>query len=134
MKLKHEHEEKMKTLTAENTNRTNGQGANRDPNSDVFAKLPRISTFSPKTGDLILKEQIYNSIHEQIMTFVEERKPKDVQAVKSIVDNYCDAHPDTELGKIFNVRSSFTKADKVDSHNFKRQSGTKIKISGKVPE
>ncbi|GFO41193.1 hypothetical protein PoB_006769800 [Plakobranchus ocellatus] len=82
----------MKTLTAENTNRTNGQGANGDPNSDVFAK---------------------------IVTLVKERKPKDVQAVKSIVNNYCDAHPDIQLGKIFNVGNSCTKADKVDSHGKK---------------
>ncbi|GFO14297.1 sco-spondin-like [Plakobranchus ocellatus] len=41
----------MKRFTAENTQRTNGQGANRDPNSDVFTNLPRIPTFSPKTGD-----------------------------------------------------------------------------------
>ncbi|GFO50286.1 reverse transcriptase [Plakobranchus ocellatus] len=40
--------------------------------------------------DLMLREQVYNSLNERIVTFVKERKPKDVQAVKTIVNNYCE--------------------------------------------
>ena len=49
--------------------------------------------------DLILRDQIYTSLHSDIVMFLKERSPKSVKDIRSLADKYRTAHPSKPLAK-----------------------------------
>ncbi|RUS78141.1 hypothetical protein EGW08_014089, partial [Elysia chlorotica] len=53
--------------------------------------------------DLMIREQLYRSLDDDLVVFIRERTPKNIEELISIVHTYVGAHPDKTLGKRFNV-------------------------------
>ena len=53
--------------------------------------------------DLMIREQLYRSLDDDLVVFIRERTPKNIKELISIVHTYVGAHPDKTLGKRFNV-------------------------------
>ena len=49
--------------------------------------------------DLILRDQIYSSLHSDIVMFLKERSPKSVKEIRSLAEKYRTAHPSKPLAK-----------------------------------
>ena len=49
--------------------------------------------------DLILRGQIYTSMHSDIVMFLKERSPKSVKDIRSLADKYRTAPPSKPLAK-----------------------------------
>ena len=49
--------------------------------------------------DLILRDQIYTSMHSDIVMFLKKRSPKSVKEIRSLADKYRTAHPSKPLAK-----------------------------------
>ena len=68
--------------------------------------------------DLILRDQIYSSLHSDIVMFLKERSPKSVKEIRSLAEKYRTAHPSKPLAKdhsiLANVGVSKTNARKQD--------------------
>ena len=70
--------------------------------------------------DLILRDQLYRSLDEEVVTFVKERTPKTVEEVLDIIYSYVDAHPSKPLGKRFNVgNASLSKTINASDNHYK---------------
>ena len=78
--------------------------------------------------DLILRDQIYSSLHSDIVMFLKERSPKSVKEIRSLAEKYRTAHPSKPLAKdhsiLANVGVSKTNGRKQDEtkEQEKRQS------------
>ena len=68
--------------------------------------------------DLILRDQIYSSLHSDIVMFLKERSPKSVKEIRSLAEKYRTAHPSKPLAKdhsiLANVGVSKTNGRKQD--------------------
>ena len=68
--------------------------------------------------DLILRDQIYSSLHGDIVMFLKERSPKSVKEIRSLAEKYRTAHPSKPLAKdhsiLANVGVSKTNGRKQD--------------------
>ena len=68
--------------------------------------------------DLILRDQIYSSLHGDIVMFLKERSPKSVKEIRSLAEKYRTAHPSKPLAKdhsiLANVDVSKTNGRKQD--------------------
>ena len=49
--------------------------------------------------DLMLRDQIYSSLHSDIVMFLKERSPKSVKEIRSLAEKYRTAHPSKPLAK-----------------------------------
>ena len=67
---------------------------------------------------LILRDQIYSSLHSDIVMFLKERSPKSVKEIRSLAEKYRTAHPSKPLAKdhsiLANVGVSNTNGRKQD--------------------
>ena len=63
--------------------------------------------------DLIIRDQIYSSLHSDIVMFLKERSPDSIQDIRSLADKYKTAHPARPIAKehslIANVAKGITK-------------------------
>ena len=68
--------------------------------------------------DLILRDQIYSSLHSDIVMFLKERSPKSVKEIRSLAEKYRTAHSSKPLAKdhsiLANVGVSKTNGRKQD--------------------
>ena len=68
--------------------------------------------------DLILRDQIYSSLHSDIVIFLKERSPKSVKEIRSLAEKYRTTHPSKPLAKdhsiLANVGVSKTNGRKQD--------------------
>ena len=68
--------------------------------------------------DLILRDQIYSSLHSDIVMFLKERSPKSVKEIRSLAEKYRTAYPSKPLAKdhsiLANVGVSKTNGRKQD--------------------
>ena len=68
--------------------------------------------------DLMLRDQIYSSLHSDIVMFLKERSPKSVKEIRSLAEKYRTAHPSKPLAKdhsiLANVGVSKTNGRKQD--------------------
>ncbi|GFO13123.1 reverse transcriptase [Plakobranchus ocellatus] len=49
--------------------------------------------------DLILRDQIYASLHKELVMFLKERSPISVKEVRNLADKYRTAHPSKPIAK-----------------------------------
>ena len=56
--------------------------------------------------DLILRDQIYTSMHSDIVMFLKERSPKSVKEIRSLADKYRTAHPSKPLAKDHSISAN----------------------------
>ena len=67
---------------------------------------------------MILRDQIYSSLHSDIVMFLKERSPKSVKEIRSLAEKYRTAHPSKPLAKdhsiLANVGVSKTNGRKQD--------------------
>ena len=83
-----------------------------EPTEDFSAFLSRITSYLnrwvqmanseksfQKLFDLILMEQIHNSCHKDLVTFLRENNPQTIEALTKLANTYRDAHPNKPLAK-----------------------------------
>ena len=52
--------------------------------------------------DLMLRDQLYRSLHSDLVTFLKERSPKSLKEVREIANRYVTAYPDRSIAKDHN--------------------------------
>ena len=71
--------------------------------------------------DLILRDQIYSSLHSDIVMFLKERSPKSVKEIRSLAEKYRTAHPSKPLAKDHSILANVV----VSKTNGRKQDETK---------
>ena len=80
--------------------------------------------------DLILRDQIYSSLHSDIVMFLKERSPKSVKEIRSLAEKYRTAHPSKPLAKDHSILANVG----VSKTNGRKQDETKEQENRKAGE
>ncbi|GFO41199.1 reverse transcriptase [Plakobranchus ocellatus] len=74
--------------------------------------------------DLILRDQIYASLHKELVMFLKERSPISVKEVRNLADKYRTVHPAKPIAKEFEIVANVgvTKESKNNQEQFNRTS------------
>ncbi|GFN87545.1 gypsy retrotransposon integrase-like protein 1 [Plakobranchus ocellatus] len=64
--------------------------------------------------ELVLREQVYNSCHADLVTFLKERNAKTIADLKSLAETYAKAHPSKPLAREDNVYAGIRREEPTD--------------------
>ena len=66
---------------------------------DRWVELAGVGSEFNKLRDLMLRDQIFRSLHKDLATFMKERSPKSVEEVREIGEKYTVAYPQRSIAK-----------------------------------
>ena len=81
--------------------------------------------------DLILRDQIYSSLHSDIVMFLKERSPKSVKEIRSLAEKYRTAHPSKPLAKDHSILANVVSARQTEENRM-RLKNKKIGKAGEI--
>ena len=80
---------------------------------------------------LILRDQIYSSLHSDIVMFLKERSPKSVKEIRSLAEKYRTAHPSKPLAKDHSILANVGVSN-TNGRNRMRLKNKKIGKAGEI--
>ena len=74
-----------------------------------------------KLRDLVIRDQIYNSLNIDMVTFLKERSPKSISEIRDISNKFVSAYPQKPLAKETNLTACFSSTNKDRHVQFKHE-------------